>query len=372
MFKEIRPYNDSEVPAALSRVTADPHFGSIVQYLFPGAEIAQCRHELLQIKTVKEFQEKIMLRSIVSIVEQTSDGLTHSGLELLNSDQRYLFVSNHRDILLDAALLQILLNQHHHETSEITFGSNLMQGQLPIDIGKLNKMFRIDRSGSRINFYKKLLEVSQYMRHTILDKQQSIWIAQRNGRTKNGHDKTEIALLKMLASSSDRPFAENLSELNITPLAISYEYEPCDFLKTQELYISRRQQYVKQAGEDLRSILHGITQQKGRIHLTITPTITYNELQQCATEDKNARFSLMAQLIDRRIYDSYKLWPTNFIAHDLLCQETTYADRYTAEERDKFVCYMNEGLDKLEGDREELREIFLGIYANSINNLNNK
>lgn len=366
MFEDTRPYNDSEVPAAIARVAHDPRFAIIVGYLFPGANVEQYRQQFLQIKTVDEFQHQVMLKAINSIINQTSTGLTSNGFQLLDNDHRYLFLANHRDILLDAAILQILLDKHQLRTSEITFGSNLMKGELVIDIGKLNKMFRIVRGGTARDFYHNSMEVSSYMRYTIHQKGESVWIAQRNGRTKDGNDKTDPAVLKMFSMSSDKNFVDNLEEMRITPVAISYEYEPCDFRKTQELYISQYQQYIKESDEDLQSILHGITQPKGRIHLETTPPITREELEICNQQEKKNKFIHLAQLIDQRIYHSYHLWPTHFIAHDLLNEAPTFRDRYTDEERNTFIIYMNEGLSRLQGDASELQQIFLSIYANPV------
>lgn len=366
MFEDTRPYNDSEVPAAIARVAHDPRFAIIVGYLFPGANVEQYRQQFLQIKTVDEFQHQVMLRAINSIINQTSTGLTSNGFQLLDNDHRYLFLANHRDILLDAAILQILLDKHQLRTSEITFGSNLMKGELVIDIGKLNKMFRIVRGGTARDFYHNSMEVSSYMRYAIHQKGESVWIAQRNGRTKDGNDKTDPAVLKMFSMSSDKNFVDNLEEMRITPVAISYEYEPCDFLKTRELYISQYQQYIKEADEDLQSILHGITQAKGRIHLETTPPITREELEICNQQEKKNKFIHLAQLIDQRIYHSYHLWPTHFIAHDLLNEAPTFRDRYTDEERNTFIIYMNEGLSRLQGDASELQQIFLSIYAKPV------
>jgi hypothetical protein len=206
------------------------------------------------------------------------------------------------------------------------------------------------------------------MRYAITEKRQSTWIAQRNGRTKNGDDKTEMAMLKMLSLSSSKPFVENLMELNITPLAISYEYEPCDFLKVAELYVSNYVKYVKSPGEDLMSVLHGITQPKGQIALVATNPITREELQQCGDQDKNTRFQWLANLVDKRIYANYKLWKTNYIAYDLRQNSEKYSACYTPNDKQEFVAYMNNGLKEIEGDYEELRTIFLNIYANPVEN----
>jgi len=368
-FDDLRPYYDSEIPAAIERVAASPYLPAIASYLFPAKPLEEVRQLLQQSKTIYDFQKYIMLPAIHSIVDQTSSGLSYAGLDGLRDGRKRMFIANHRDILLDAAILQILLFDNEIDTSEITFGSNLMKGELVVDIGKMNKMFRIMRGGTVKEFYKNSTEVSSYMRYAILQKKQSVWIAQRNGRTKDGADKTDMAVLKMFALSSDKPFFENLKELCITPLVISYEYEPCDFLKTQELFISRYQKYEKEPGEDLNSILHGIRQFKGHIHFVFTDAITDEELQYCDRFDRNRKFQQLAQIIDRRIYENYRLWPTNYIAHDLLNQSYRYRDHYTEEQRRQFMDYMDEGLRNLIGEEAELRDIFLHIYANPVDNV---
>lgn len=366
MFEETRPYNDNEIPAAIERVANHPFFNDIVRYLFPERVPEDFRKEFLSIQSTYEFQHKVMLSAIHNIIRRTSTGLSEEGFQLLEKGRCYMFIANHRDILLDAAILQILLDKYGLDTSEITFGNNLMQGQLATDLGKMNKMFKISRSGTMLDFYKSSVEVSSYMRYAILQKRQSTWIAQRNGRTKDGEDITNSAVLKMFSISSDKNFTENLSELNITPLVISYEYEPCDFLKTQELYISRYQKYVKKPDEDMNSIQQGVLQSKGKIHLAVTPTITKEELDTCERLDKRDRFNQLAKIIDQRIYGKYKLWTTNYIAYDLLHQCSKYENIYTPSEKLQFIQYMQEGLEKLQGDKKELANIFLGIYANPV------
>ena len=370
-FDELRPYFDKEIPAAAKRVADSFYLPAISSFLFPLKPVEEVRQTLLDVHTIFEFQKKIMHPAIRSIIDKTSSGLTYSGFETLCDGRNRMFVANHRDILLDAAILQVLLLEKGLDTSEITFGSNLMQGNLVVDIGKMNKMFRIMRGGTVKEFYKNSMEVSSYMRYAISQKKQSVWIAQRNGRTKDGADKTDMAVMKMFALSSDKPFFENLNELNITPVSISYEYEPCDFLKTQELFISRYQKYEKELGEDLNSILHGIKQFKGHIHFVVTDTIREDELHFCDKFDRNLKFQHLARIIDRRIFSNYKLWPTNYIAYDLLHQSYRWREKYTDEQQRAFVTYMNEGLGKLVGDEMELREIFLSIYSNPVQMVEN-
>ena len=367
-FEEVRPYNDDEVPAAIERISANIYFPNVVKYLFLDADIRVFTEKFRKIKTVEEFQWEIMDKAIHAIVSLTSDGLSHSGFEALSNEKNYMYISNHRDILLDSAILQILLHEYDLETSEITFGNNLMSSPFVIDIGKINKMFRIVRGGTLREIFNNSMEVSRYMRYAITQKHQSTWIAQRNGRAKDGHDATEIAVLKMFAMSSQSPFVPNLMELNITPIAISYEYEPCDFLKTRELYISRQKTYVKDDGEDLVSILHGINQKKGKIHLAICPPITKEELEYCDSFSHNDKFKHLAELIDKKVYSNYKLWKTNYIAYDLLNHTDKYQSTYSLEEKEAFRVYMNHGLRDIEGDISELETIFLQIYAYSVRN----
>ena len=368
-FEDTRPYVDQEIPAAMARIASSPNFQTMVKYLFPDADIEAYKKAFLKISTVNEFQEKVMNQFVGSILKHTSSGFHFSGLEGLSDENKCMFISNHRDITLDAALLELALFESGLDTSEITFGSNLMKDSIAVDLGKSNKMFKIVRGGNIYDFYNNSMKVSSYMRYAITQKGQSTWIAQRNGRTKDGDDKTEIAVLKMFSMSSDKKFVENMMELNITPITISYEYEPCDFLKALELYVSRYQKYVKSVNEDLLSIIKGVTQWKGEINLEVSKSITREELEKCDRCDKNGKFQMLAHIIDDRIYSHYKLYKTNYIAYDILHNTKIFCNHYTAQEQDAFVKYMRNGLKDFQGDQDELQSIFLGIYANSVKNV---
>jgi len=369
-FDDIRPYNDSEVPAAIARIAESEFFPEIVKFLLPEVNVDDFAKEFKKIQTVEQFQVGVMGLALQKILKTTAKEFTFSGAENFSNEHPCMQISNHRDIMLDSALLQVILYFNNLNTSEITFGSNLMRPQIVVDIGKINKMFKIVRGGTARELFVNSMKVSEYMRFAITQKGQSTWIAQRNGRTKDGIDKTEIGVLKMFAMSSKKDFVENLNELNITPIAVSYEYEPCDFLKAREIYISRRQQYQKQEGEDLMSILQGIKQYKGDIHYTICKPISEEELENCAKFPPSERFKMLAVLIDDRIYSGYKLFKTNYIAHDLRAEKTEFADKYLLEEKQKFEQYMNTGLAQIDGDKKELQQIFLGIYANPVDTKN--
>jgi hypothetical protein len=369
-FEAVRPYNDSEVPAALRSITQDPFFPMVVNYCLPNANIDEVTGALLQIKTVDDFQTRVMYPAIQAVISKTTDGVSLDGFDKIDNHKRHIFIANHRDIALDSALLDLLLYEHKIKTCQITFGSNLMKGNLVINLGKLNKMFRIIRGGNIKDFYRNSLEVSAYMRHVVTELDESVWIAQRNGRTKDGNDKTEMGVLKMFSLSSEKAFVDNFDELSITPVAVSYEYEPCDFLKTAELYISRLQKYVKGENEDLNSILTGIKQKKGKVHLAVTEPISRKELEMCDEKEKNEKIVALASLIDQRIYKSYKLFKTNYIAYDILQGGSQFADHYSADDKKDFVAYMDNGLAGIgiEADRSDLEQIFLRIYANPVVN----
>jgi hypothetical protein len=365
-YNDTRPYCDDEVADAIHRIAENIYFPLLADYVCPEKSINEFAEEFKKIASVDEFQDKFTNRAVGKIIEQTIKNFTYGGVENISNLRPAMQISNHRDIVLDSALLQFILHRNGLNTAEITFGSNLMNPQFVVDLGKINKMFKIVRGGTMRELFQNSKIVSEYMRFAITRKGQSTWIAQRNGRTKDGDDKTEIAALKMFAMGSDKGFSENLAELNITPVSVSYEYEPCDFLKMRETYISRRQSYVKQPGEDLLSILHGIKQYKGNVHFQIAGPITEVELADCEKLPHNERFRCLANIIDNRIYQGYKLWKTNYMAHDMMKGVNEFGDKYTLVDKAEFTLYMEKGLDKIEGDHAELMEIFLKIYANPI------
>lgn len=349
----------------MQRIAADKYFPLVCDFLFPGVAHEKIAATLGACRSAEEFQRRVMYDAIWSIAHKTTDSLTVSGLEKLDPGKAYLFVSNHRDIMMDAAFLQVLLMDAGLRTSEITFGANLMHGQLVIDVGKSNKMFRIERPTtvtSPRDFLAKSQYVSAYIRHTLLEKGESVWIAQRNGRTKDGMDTTDQGIIKMFGMSGGPDKVQALAELNIVPLSISYEWEPCDQLKAMELYARESgQPYIKKPGEDFNSILTGITQPKGRVHLTACAPLTAQDLEPlrdlpCATFNRE-----VAALIDRRILPEYRLYPNNYIAAWLLCGKKL--GDFTPEQQQVF----EEHVDTLVRDYpEELRDILLHIYANPV------
>ena len=377
MFEDIRPYYDSEISAAMSRIAESPYFPQLASFVFPGSSIDESKDMILSIDNIYDFQYKVMHQANLRIIEESITDFTYSGIDLIDRDKQYLYVSNHRDIMLDASLLQSVLLNHDFKTTEITFGANLMKGQLVIDVGKSNKMFKVERPGGSIKeFYKASKHLSDYIRMTLLDKKESVWIAQRNGRTKDGIDRTDQGIINMFRMSHEGDKSDkvrSISELNIVPVAVSYEWEPCDVLKVMELYISNHHKgtYVKKEGEDLNSILTGIIQPKGKVHFAICRPICVEELMPLSELPSNEFNRRVANLIDQRICSEYVLTPNNYIAYDLMKGTDQYSSEYTSEEKLTFIRHIASLDDYSETcDVDELKQILLGIYANPIESRN--
>ena len=370
-FDDLRPYVEAEIAPAMQRIAESEYFAMMSQYIFPEKEVEEVRNIVRQIKTTHEFQMQIMYYFNKKVLERSANSFTFEGLEYLDPEKNYLFISNHRDIMLDSALMQYMLHSNGFRTTEITFGDNLMSSQLIIDIGKSNKMFKVIRGGNMRDFYNKSLQLSEYIRYTIKEKKESIWIAQRSGRTKDGNDTTDQGIIKMFCMSGSDNQVHSANELNIVPMAISYQVESCDILKTRELYLSRNKvKYIKQKGEDLNSILTGITQQKGNIHICICEPVRQNELEAIKYDRPNEFHKSLSMLINSRIHSNYKLHNNNYIAHDIRSGKDAYTAYYTPAEKAAFIERMEQMLSLVEGEKDALKTIFLGIYANSVDNKN--
>lgn len=367
-YDEIRPYYNHEMPAAMQRIVEDENFAALSEFVFPGKTIEEVRKIVLNVKSADDFQITLMANFVRRVMDHSSTEFTYDGIENIHRETAHLYVSNHRDIMLDSALFQQILKWNGFNTSRITFGDNLMISQLAIDIGKSNKMFTVKRGGSMRDFYNNSLQLSNFIRHSITVENESIWIAQRNGRTKNGNDETDQGVIKMFCMSNP-DYLSSIDDLNIVPIAVSYEIESCDVLKTREMYLSRFSKYEKQKGEDLVSILTGINQQKGKIHISICEPIRKEELE-CVDKQNDVAFhQAVARLIDKHIYLKYKLMSNNFIAHDLRSQSLTYKSRYTAQEKATFEKMLENAINTIEGEKDIIRDIYLGIYANPVDNV---
>lgn len=369
IFDDIRPYNAEEFPAAMQRIAQSTSFPILAAYVYPDEPLDEVRRRIAGYRTVKEFQKETMSLVNRRVIDSSITDFSCSGLEKLSPSGQYLYVSNHRDIMLDSSLLQYFLLSNGFDTTEITFGANLMMNQLVVDIGKCNKMFKVERPGGSIKeFYRCSRHLSDYIRHVITEKKQSVWIAQRNGRTKDGNDSTDQGIVKMFCMSCPDDKIDAIDQLHIVPVSVSYEWESCDILKTLELYESQFAKYTKKPGEDLNSILTGLVQPKGRVHIELCDPLSREELERFEPLTNNEYHKAVARLIDSRINAAYRLYPNNYIAHDLRYGTTKFKNRYTAEQKAAFVKRLNK-LERYDTcDVEKLMDIFLGIYSNPVNN----
>ena len=368
-FDDIRPYYEEEIPDAMQRIANSSSFPLLASYVYPDEPIEQVRARIAGYTNVHDFQTETMRMVNQRVIAESISDFSCSGIEWLRPDKNYLYVSNHRDIMLDSSLLQYFLVTQGFDTTEITFGANLMMNQLVIDIGKSNKMFKVERPGGSIkDFYRASLHLSEYIRYAIREKHQSVWIAQRNGRTKDGIDATDQGIIKMFCMSEERDKIKALADLNIVPVSISYEWESCDILKALELYQSQFAKYLKKPGEDLNSILTGILQPKGRVHIELCQPISEDELSCYESLTSNEYHKAVARLIDSRINPAYRLYPNNYIAHDIRYGSTKFRAFYTLAEYDAFLKRLGRLDDYDTCDLDQLKDIFLGIYANPVEN----
>ncbi len=368
-FDEIRPYFDYEVPDVLKRIVRERGFLNFVKTFFPEQSTKKIIQDLLKIKTISEFQRHLVYPLVQRIIKFSVSNLTFSGLEHLEQGKPYLFLSNHRDIVLDSALLQYILVSNGFKTTEIAIGSNLLILDWIIDLVKLNRTFIVKRDVPRIELYKYSVNLSKYIRYVITEQKDSIWLAQREGRTKNGDDRTQIAVLKMLNISGEKDFFDNFKDLNILPLSISYEIEPLAAAKVQELYNKKiNPEHKKSKLEDLTSMDNGIATQKGHVHYGFGKPL--NELLPKIEHIKNRkeRFNALAQLIDNEIFRNFRLTFYNYVAADIFFDTNKYSKFYSVEEKEKFMEYFNKSISEIKGEKEVIEKMFLEIYAMPVKN----
>lgn len=366
-FDSIRPYYDSEVPAAAERLCQSEAFLDLFKQLFK-LDKAPIIAMLKKIKTKDQFQQYLFGPIVRKLMDMTTDGVTIEGIELIDNNASYTFMSNHRDIILDSAILNVLLREHGAKYTRPAIGSNLLINDWVTDFVKLDSCFVVERDITVREMISSSSLRSQYIRETIQENEYSVWIAEKEGRTKNGDDRVQQALLKMLKISGSANFAENFKELHLMPLAISYEWEPCDALKTQELYTRSVGEYTKTPEADMNSMITGLKDYKGRIHFHMDQ-LKDAELDEIDNlPSNNDKIEALANLIDSKIHKNYKLWPNNYIAYDLLHSVNKFNKYYTPEEKENFIRVMTQKIDKLEGNVSLLNNIFLEIYANPVKN----
>ena len=367
-FDDIRPFDDSKVQRALKDIINHPFFKSIMEFSHGNDLNENWKKDLLAITTVTEFQEKFSYPATLKVLEKSADSFSVSGLDQLDKNESYLFISNHRDILLDTCLLNVGLHEAGFKMTSSAIGDNLIQKSFLHNMAKLNRNFIVRRGLSPKQLLESSRNLALYIKHLLLEDNRSVWIAQREGRTKDGNDQTHSGVLKMLAmAAADKDKFNYFNEVKVVPVAISYEYDPTDALKMPQLLAEANDlPYIKDKNEDFVTFMSGLVGQKKRIHIHVCRPLT-QEIKHINESELNfnKQIEALGAVIDDAIIKNYKLWPTNYIAADLIKNTNTFEKFYTTDERELFIRRLERKLDK---NNLQVLENFLNMYANPVFN----
>lgn len=367
-FDHIRPFYDSEVNEAIRSVIHHPMMKALMSFTFPDTDESVWEDQLLKTHSKRDFQVNFIYEAIQKVLEKSSDGLSTSGFEKLEKHTPYLFVSNHRDIILDTSLLNVCLYDHGLIMTASAIGDNLVQKAFLHVLSRLNRNFLVQRGLSPRELLQSSKLMSEYIYQLLLRENRSVWIAQREGRTKDGNDVTQQGVLKMLAMANDEDnLVDYFRKIKIVPVSISYEYDPTDMLKMPRLMAEANDEvYIKEKNEDFMTLISGIMGQKKRIHLHVCDVLDA-EFDKIKAEHDNAnkQIQAIAQVIDDAILTTYKLWPTNYIAYDLLNNTSQFAGNYSEKEKLLFERRLEMRIDI---ENKILRDGFLAMYANPVVN----
>lgn len=371
-FNEIRPYEPEELQEVFKRLMENSQFCQVMGYVFPGMPLRQIEAGMKQCRTNLDFQKMFCHPFLIRLMEKASAGIDMDATAIAK-EGRYTFVSNHRDIVLDSALLdKQLIELGFDTTCEIAIGDNLLSLPWVKDLVRVNKSFIVRRGLSPRETLTASKTMSEYMHFVIAQKHDNIWIAQREGRAKDSDDRTQPAILKMMAMGGGGSVPQRLAALHIVPLAISYEYDPCDYLKAREMQLKRDVEgWKKSAHDDVVSMQTGIMGYKGRVHYHCAPCIDSYLLSLSPDIPKTEIFNVIAAHIDREIHRNYRLYPGNYVAYDIQTQQQRFAGRYTEQEKLDFLNYLCSQAEKVDLPDRDAGFIFkcmIDMYANPVAN----
>ena len=375
-FSDICPHDDSVFHQKMEALVKEPAFLHAIGYVMPKEAIPGLIDDLLKIDNKYDFQHLIMYPFLEMLAKKTTSGITIGGTKYYNSALNYVFITNHRDIVLDASFMNLAFLRHGMPTTEIAIGNNLLIFDWISDLVRLNKSFIVKRNTGMREALLAAKQLSGYIHHAILDKKQSVWIAQREGRAKDSSDHTQEALIKMLAlGGHSGTFIDNLKEVNLLPVSISYEYDPNDYLKAREFLLKRRDpNFKKSQRDDLFSMETGLLQFKGKVHFQMTPRINQKLDQIGDFKDTNVAAHHVGRIIDQAIHRSYEIFEVNYIAFDLLNKTSRFERKYTSEQKEQFIDYLNAQLDKVDiqdvtaEERDYMMTLMLTMYSNPLKN----
>jgi hypothetical protein len=372
-FDEIRPLTNDEVQDAIEGLIDNTDFERALRYIKPELDWSQFSQLLRTFKTKEDFKSILAYDAVMTVAKNTTFSLAVSGRSRLPEGHTpCTFISNHRDIILDAAFLNVMLYDVGYPMTQIAIGDNLLISPWIETVVRLNNSFIVKRGVSGRQQLEASALLSAYIHHTIKETKEAVWIAQREGRAKDSDDKTQNSILKMLNMGGDKDIVSNLMELNIVPVAISYEFDPCDFLKAKE-YQQKRDQpgFVKSKRDDLLNMETGILNDKGRVHFSICSPINAQLSALDRSMDKNELYTCIATLIDEEIYKHYRFYPCNYVAYDLLTNTNCFASNYGSKDKKQFETYLQNQLNKIvipDKDESYLRTKLLEMYTNPLKN----
>ncbi|MDE6273306.1 MAG: acyltransferase [Muribaculaceae bacterium] len=374
-FSDIAPLDDKVFHSTMERLVKEPGFLHALKYAIPERDLPVLLEELMRIDNKYDFQHQVMFPFLEMLAKTTTAGITLGGVKHFNPSLNYTFITNHRDIVLDASFLNLAFLRRNMPTSEVAIGNNLLIFDWISDLVRLNKSFIVKRNTGLREGLLAAKKLSAYIHYCLLEKHESVWIAQREGRAKDSSDHTQESLIKMLAIAGEGSFMERLKEINLMPVAISYEYDPNDYLKAREFLMRRRDpEFKKSQRDDLFSMETGLLQFKGKVHFQMTPRINSKLDQIGKFKDNNTAAKYVVKIIDQAIHRSYMIFPINYIAFDVLNDTTRFEDDYTPDQKRETLDYFNSQLDKVDlpditsEEREFMMTMMLTMYANPLKN----
>lgn len=374
-FSDIAPFDNSQFKEKMEALVKEPGFEHAVRYVMPEIDFNEFVESLLAVPDKDTFQIQVMRPFLDLLMNKTTDGITYNGIDNVARDRNYTFITNHRDIVLDASFLNYCLIKSNYRTSEVAIGNNLLIYDWITDLVKINKSFIVKRNLRFTQALEAAKQLSAYIHHAILEKHESVWIAQREGRAKDSNDVTQESLIKMMALAGGGTVARNIMDINLMPVSISYEYDPNDYLKAREFLLKKLDPNFKKCQhDDLLSMETGLLGYKGRVHFEFSPCLTPMLEPLASLTDKIEVVKGVCAMVDRAIHSGYKIFPVNYIAYDMLNDSQEYGNEYTSEDREAFIHYINRQLDKVKipditsENRDYMYRMMLQMYANPLRN----
>ncbi len=373
-FADIAPYSENQYTEVMTRLVKEPGFEHAVRYVMPDVDYDAFVEGLLSVKTQSRFQQDIMGKFLEGLAASTTAGISIDGLENCDRSKNYTFISNHRDIVLDASFLNLCFIRVKMPLTQVAIGNNLLIYEWITDLVKLNRSFIVKRDSKVVKALENAKQLSGYIHYTINTLHESVWIAQREGRAKDSNDMTQESLIKMMSLAGEGDTRRNLIEINLMPVSISYEFDPNDYLKAREFLLKRRDpEYKKTQRDDLFSMETGLLRNKGRVHFRLGRCVN-DLLEKITSTDRSEIAHEVCSVVDKAIHCGYRIYPCNYIAYDKINNTDRFAENYTQADVDNFANYINTQLDKVELDgvtpdeREYMYGMMLTMYANPLKN----